>query len=102
VRAVTLDLGRVSAELLNAPISLKLTSPRLQDGQVVAFATTTTWTEEPGELAVVWAVTCEDEDGVSYVPGEVMGEDASGCDCVCDVDRQGRACGEEHCAQEGT
>ena len=65
----------------------------LQEGQAVRFATTTPWVEQGGALAVQWAVTCEDEDGVSYAPGALMGEDDAGCARVCDVDGQGRACG---------
>jgi hypothetical protein len=97
-RTVTLDLGRVSVAVLNAPLTLRLSSPMLQAGQTIAFATESPWTADTGELALAWEIGCELEATESFTPGEVVGTTGDGCDCVCDVDGQFRACGAEGCA----
>ena len=50
-RNVTLALGRVGESVLNEPLTLRLDSPMLLEGQGIAFATTTPWST--GESSTV-------------------------------------------------
>jgi len=96
-RTVTVELGRVSAELLNTPLTLKLLSPMLQEGQSIAFATESPWTADTGELTLAWEISCETDTAELVTPGVVVGTNVDGCGCVCDVDGQFRACGAVDC-----
>jgi hypothetical protein len=95
-QTITVDLGRVPVDVMNGPISLALDSPILQDGQEIALATLTPWTESSGPIVLVWEILC-DVDGEVYRPGDVAGQSAQGCACTCDVDGELRGCGGETC-----
>ncbi len=96
-QTVTMDLGRVPATLLNAPLTFDLRSDLVQDGQAVRFATETPWTGSNGELVLQWEVGCDHGTGDWSAVGEVTGTDGDGCACVCDVDGRSRACGQDRC-----
>jgi len=94
---VSLSLGRVSATVLNGPITVTLKSPILQAGQAIALATTTPWPTSDSSTQLRWDLGCDDA-GVSYSIGHVIGSTAEGCDCVCDVDSTFRTCHGEPCS----
>jgi hypothetical protein len=94
-RTVTVDLGRVPVGQLSDSIALSLSSTMLQDSQAVRFATESPVTTT-GDLELAWNFTC-DPDGVSVNVGTVVGTTDQGCDCLCDVDRQIRACDGTSC-----
>ncbi|HCP46763.1 MAG TPA: hypothetical protein DIU15_12015 [Deltaproteobacteria bacterium] len=96
-RSVTVELGQVSVDVLNAPLSLGLSSPMLLSDQKVALATESPWTQDNGALTLHWELGCETEADEFVSPGEVVSINSDGCICVCDVDGQIRACGQETC-----
>jgi hypothetical protein len=96
-QSITIDLGRVSADIINNPVHLELTSPMLLPSQRITLATTTTDSPDVGATTLLWSFVCEAE-GVDHPLGTTLGTDAHDCPCVCDVDgvfrgNDGEVCG---------
>jgi len=85
VHAVRVDLGRVSVDVVNGPITLGLESGILQESQSIAFATMTPWSDPAGPTRLRWDLVCETDEGLIKL-GETSGQTSDGCACVCDVD----------------
>jgi hypothetical protein len=96
-RTVTVDLGRISVDVLNGPISLDLVSTILQEGQQIALATRTPWSADTGPTRLQWEIRCV-TDGLDLELGEIASTTEAGCDCTCDVDGLLRTCGGEPCS----
>jgi hypothetical protein len=93
---VRLPFGSVPVDVLTGPISLELSSPLLQPGQRIRFATETSWSVTDSEAPLQWSVACEVPDGFVGL-GDAVDQNLDGCDCTCDVDGLLRTCHGDVC-----
>jgi hypothetical protein len=96
-RTFTVDFGRVSVDVIHQFLTLRLTSPMLQSGQSIAFASQSLWTADTGEITLSWEIGCKTGSANFAFAGEIVSTNPEGCDCVCDLDGHYRACGAEDC-----
>jgi hypothetical protein len=96
-QTVVFDLGRVSVDVLSQPIEVSFSSEMLLDGQQISLATATPWDPSETQTALQWELSCQTEGGETLSVGESSGTNSDGCACVCDVDGQLRACGQDSC-----
>lgn len=89
--SVRIDLGRVDAATVGEPMTLRLTSPMLQDGQRMEFATATPWSATEDSTVLQWTVECALGDALHPL-GATLPFPAHECDCTCDVDGAFRDC----------
>jgi hypothetical protein len=95
-QTITIDLGRVSIDVINTPVQVELTSPMLLSTQQISLATTTAESAATGPTSLYWDEECE-ADGVTRPVGTFLDTDAHDCPCVCDVDGEFRTIDGEVC-----
>ncbi|HAN30321.1 MAG TPA: hypothetical protein DCQ06_01865, partial [Myxococcales bacterium] len=80
-------MGRLSAEALDEPIIIELTSPMLLAGQQINWTNKSLGSDpaKPG-LSLKWPFGCELATGAKLRVGQIVDGESTACPCVCDVD----------------